>query len=264
MSGKESPDQSTSRMRRLRRQLVTIDRKIALGVAALLTFTGVATVPGTVVSEWTRARVFGPSRASVTAPSTPMSTSSTAASVTRSLSVVVPADARGSQLRPPVGAAPLPSWSDAVPSAGPPGTAHPSSPVQTGEPTEPSPTASPATASPTAAPPERTASQGFRVVEVFVRADPFNYTGTCPVTITFSGRISVAGGGGTVSFRFFRSDGASAPVQALKFDGPGSKDVRDTWTLGGAGERYSGWEAIQIYDPNDMRSGQATFAIQCR
>ena len=58
----------------------------------------------------------------------------------------------------------------------------------------------------------------FRVVEAMLRADPFDYTGRCPITIKFTGRISTAGGQGVVSFKFLRSDSASAPVQSLTFE----------------------------------------------
>ncbi len=106
---------------------------------------------------------------------------------------------------------------------------------------------------------------GFRVVEVFLRADPFDYVGPCPVTITFSGRISVAGGSGVVSYKFLRSDGASAPIETLAFDSPGSKDVSETWKLGGPGlPTFSGWESIQFFDPQELTSKQAIFKIQCQ
>ena len=107
----------------------------------------------------------------------------------------------------------------------------------------------------------------FRVVEVFLRADPFDHVGPCPVTITFSGRISVVGGSGTVSYKFLRSDGASAPIQTLTFDGPGSKNVSNTWRLGATTSRfnpYNGWEAIKIFDPQEMESNKAHFTIRCR
>lgn len=117
--------------------------------------------------------------------------------------------------------------------------------------------------SPRSAPPV-TGQSGFRVVEVFLRADPFDYSGPCPVKITFSGRISVVGGAGRVSYRFARSDGASAPVQTLTFDAPGSKDVSTIWTLGGAVlPNFSGWQAIEILEPQERRSGNATFKIRC-
>ncbi len=117
----------------------------------------------------------------------------------------------------------------------------------------------PATATPP--PPEPApANNTFRVVELTLRADPFNYKGRCPVTIRFTGRISVAGGGGTVSYKFLRSDGASAPVQTLRFAAPGSKKVSTSWRLG---KSYKGWQAIQIYDPKEQQSRQARFRIVC-
>ncbi len=100
-------------------------------------------------------------------------------------------------------------------------------------------------------------------MEVLLRADPFDYSGPCPVKITFSGRISVAGGGGTVSYKFLRSDGASAPIQTLPFTEAGSKDVSETWTLGGPGIKWSEWEAIKTFDPQEIESNHANFTIQC-
>jgi hypothetical protein len=108
-------------------------------------------------------------------------------------------------------------------------------------------------------------AQGFRVVEVILRADPFDFTGACPATINFSGRISVVGGSGRVSYKFLRNDGASAPVESLSFDSPGSKDIHTTWTVGGPGlPVYSGWEAVQILEPQAMKSNQAPFKIHCQ
>jgi hypothetical protein len=109
------------------------------------------------------------------------------------------------------------------------------------------------------------ASKGFRVVEVFLRADPFDFDGSCPITITFSGRISVAGGGGTVSYKWLRNDGASAPVETVTFEGPGSKDISTSWQLGGPGlPSYDGWQALQIFDPQPRTSERATFRIRCQ
>lgn len=120
---------------------------------------------------------------------------------------------------------------------------------------------------PVPAPSPPAAPSGFRVIEVRLRADPSNYTGSCPVRIQFSGRISVVGGSGTVSYRFLRSDGASAPVQTIRFDGPGSRDIETTWTLGAATPRfqpYSGWQAIKILEPAEIESNQAGFRLHCR
>lgn len=104
---------------------------------------------------------------------------------------------------------------------------------------------------------------GLSATGVSLQADPIDYVGACPVRITFSGRISVDGSG-TVSYKFLRSDGASAPTQTITFDGPGSQDISTTWDLGGTGFTYSGWESIQIIDPQALTSNQAAFSIQCQ
>jgi hypothetical protein len=101
----------------------------------------------------------------------------------------------------------------------------------------------------------------FHVIEAILRADPSDYTGPKPARIQFHGRISAVGGSGTVSFRFIRSDGASAPVQTVTFDGPGSKDVATEWQLSGD---YQGWEAIKTIDPQALESEHATFKVQIR
>ncbi len=110
--------------------------------------------------------------------------------------------------------------------------------------------------------PTTSTSTSFHVIEAIVRADPFNFSGVCPVTITFSGRISAVGAG-TVSYRFIRSDGASAPIETLTFNGSGSQDVTETWRLGGPAFTFSGWEAIRVIDPTALDSAHATFRIVC-
>ena len=96
-----------------------------------------------------------------------------------------------------------------------------------------------------------------------LRADPFAGSANCPVTVRFSGRISLVSGGGTVSFRFARSDGASAPVQSVTFTGPGSKDVSTTWQLGERGEHLVGWQRLVILDPVETQSAPAAFDLTC-
>jgi len=113
----------------------------------------------------------------------------------------------------------------------------------------------------TPAPPEP--QRTFRVVEASLRADPFNYSGPCPITLTFAGRISVVGGNGTVSYRFARSDGASAPIRRISFDQAGSKDVQTSWRLGGPGFTYSGWQALRIFEPQELDSNRASFNVRC-
>jgi hypothetical protein len=107
------------------------------------------------------------------------------------------------------------------------------------------------------------------VVGVEVTADPAELTGVCPIKITFNGRITVAGGAGTVSFTWVSSDGDVSPVKTIAFKGPGSMDVTSDWTVGTAdGPKGSGWSSIVITDPAgaaaEVRSSQhADFSFTC-
>jgi hypothetical protein len=105
----------------------------------------------------------------------------------------------------------------------------------------------------------------FRVSDVFLRAEPTNYVGSCPVTIKFTGMISASGGEGKVSYKFLRSDDAFAPIQTLTFKSPGSREINTAWTLGGTGlSSYSGWQSVQVIEPKEIVSKRAGFKIQCR
>ena len=47
------------------------------------------------------------------------------------------------------------------------------------------------------------------------------------------------------------------------FDGPGSKEISDTWTLGEPGSRSTEWAAVHILKPNDFTSDKASFSVVC-
>ncbi len=104
---------------------------------------------------------------------------------------------------------------------------------------------------------------GFRIIELGARASERTYRGPCPVTLRFRGRISVAGGAGTVSYKWQRSDGASAPLETIDFSRPGTEDIESTWRIGGPGMRYEGWKQIETFDPASQTSNRASFSIQC-
>jgi hypothetical protein len=98
--------------------------------------------------------------------------------------------------------------------------------------------------------------------EVF-SADPAEGELDCPVTISFTGRISVLQGTATVAYRWLRSDGASAPVQSVSFSKPGSETVTTSWQLGSPGDALSGWQAIEVVSPQQAKSNQAAFKVTC-
>ena len=90
------------------------------------------------------------------------------------------------------------------------------------------------------------------------------YSGRCPVTITFRGYIRV-NGPGTVTYHFERSDGGRGPDVTLEFDRPGMKPVSTTWTLGDPSSlpSFEGFVEIRIVTPHRMGSNKAKIHVKC-
>jgi hypothetical protein len=109
-------------------------------------------------------------------------------------------------------------------------------------------------------PPDPTPGQ---TVTASLKAVPESYSGTCPTVIKFSGSIR-SSEATPVTYRFLRSDGASAQVQTIQFDAPGNRNVETTWQLGGPQlPQFSGWQQIDILSPTQAKSNQASFKISC-
>jgi hypothetical protein len=106
----------------------------------------------------------------------------------------------------------------------------------------------------------------FAVIGAKLEADPRIYEGPCPTTIKFHGWIDT-NGPGTVKYIFERSDGAiDTIVKTVTFVAPPfHQAIPDTtWTLGGPGFTYTGWERIKILSPNaGFLSNQAMFQVKC-
>jgi hypothetical protein len=104
----------------------------------------------------------------------------------------------------------------------------------------------------------------FRVTYAGLAATPVAYSGACPATINFNGKIET-NGPGRVQYRFVRSDGGTGPIMDLDFDRAEVKYVTTTWTLGDARllPYYTGWVAIQILSPNSLESNHAEFKVSC-
>ena len=103
-------------------------------------------------------------------------------------------------------------------------------------------------------------AQSHQVVSATLAASPEVYDGQCPVTIKFSGNITVKGKG-PVKYTFVRSDGATGPVYTLDFDGAETKPVDTTWTL--SPPTFGEWVAIKILSPNELQSDRAAFKGTC-
>lgn len=113
----------------------------------------------------------------------------------------------------------------------------------------------------------RSPQEIMRVTAVQLKPTEANANSKCPITVTFSGRITTDGPG-TVRYTFTRNDGATGPEFTLDFKSAETKEVATTWTLGDASAlpHYSGWQAIKIISPNQLESDHeaGAFTISCQ
>jgi hypothetical protein len=121
-----------------------------------------------------------------------------------------------------------------------------------------------AAALPSAAQPNLAAAPAGRVIGAKLEAQPRQYRGPCPTVIKFVGSIETSGPS-TVKYVFDRNDNATDTndrhftLTAAPFHQP----VETTWTLGGPGMHYAGWEQIRSVSPNEFRGNKAEFEIWC-
>ena len=152
------------------------------------------------------------------------------------------------------------------PSPSPSSTPTPSpTPRPTPIPTKkPTPTATPTpTPTPTPSPTPSPTPVTFSGTGASASVNPTNFSGACPKQFTFTGNIT-ANAGGSLTYKWVRSDGASGSTQSLTFASSGTQSVTDdTWTLGGPGFTFTGWEKIQVLTPNSLESNQAIFNLAC-
>ena len=88
------------------------------------------------------------------------------------------------------------------------------------------------------------AARDIYVTAATLEAQPESYTGPCPATIKFIGRIT-AKGKGTVKYTFTRNDGGIVPTSTIYFDGSAAtQTVTNTWTLSVAS--YTGWQTLKV------------------
>jgi hypothetical protein len=100
------------------------------------------------------------------------------------------------------------------------------------------------------------------VTEVTVTVTPPAFTGNCPKTFVFTGKITTDSSD-MVSYGWKRSDGAVHPLQTIEFTRPGTKDFTYNWTVGTDGKSYSGWVVLETKSPNKMTSTKANFTLKC-
>ena len=90
--------------------------------------------------------------------------------------------------------------------------------------------------------------------------------GPCPTTFNFTGTITAAGwqagSNRVITYRFERSDGTNEKThQWTSPIGGGSKQVVDSWSLGGTSER---WEVLHVLTPIDVVSQKSHIHPHCQ
>lgn len=99
----------------------------------------------------------------------------------------------------------------------------------------------------------------FQVTKVTAEVEPEIFTGTCPKSATYTGKITT-NGAGTVSYRWVRSDGTSE-TRMLNFSAAGTQAV----TSANVNYTHSAthWAKLEVLAPNAMTSDQAKFTLNC-
>ena len=105
-----------------------------------------------------------------------------------------------------------------------------------------------------------TGGAAFAVTEALASVTPPTYTGTCPKSFAFAGRITT-NGAGAVTYRWERSDGETSPTLTLNFpSGSAQTTVPAAWNAERSGT-YS--MRLHVLTPNEVLSEPATFTASC-
>lgn len=108
--------------------------------------------------------------------------------------------------------------------------------------------------------------ENFRVTKVRLTAVPSTYSDTCPAKVTLTGTIRVAGGDGSVDYRFIRPAGEASPLRSARFDESGGKSVSETLRLSfeRIGARpLTAIAQLKTYSPDTKESNPAPVSITC-
>ena len=110
----------------------------------------------------------------------------------------------------------------------------------------------------------------FKVSGASVSASPAAFNGLCTstMTTTFTATINVPAHtpGGTVTYHWTRSDGATGPAKTLHFNaGDTFHTASDTWSFGAAnGNGSTYWEAVVVTAPNGVTSSHGNATLTCQ
>ena len=84
----------------------------------------------------------------------------------------------------------------------------------------------------------------------------------CPVQVEVEGRIGIAGQGGTVRYRWERSDGAVSEERSVVVRGR-DETVTDRWWINAPGKTIHVGFRLHVLAPNDTTSSEVTTSVEC-
>lgn len=118
--------------------------------------------------------------------------------------------------------------------------------------------------------PTKPSAPAFAIAGVTLSVSPSTVSGACSTStdFTFTGTITAPAGtkGGSVTYRWYHSDGTSSSNQSISFGaGVTSKTVTEKWSLGAAqGDGSTYWGQLKTTAPNAKNSSQASFKFTCK
>ncbi len=101
-------------------------------------------------------------------------------------------------------------------------------------------------------------SEGHHRIQADLAAVPSLYSGPLPAPIELRGLIAVSRPC-EVEYLFMRSDNTMSPIQRLRFDRPGAREVVSRWAVPWEG---AGWATLRIVRPVQVDSERATFEVR--
>ncbi len=108
----------------------------------------------------------------------------------------------------------------------------------------------------------QTAGRVIRAQVTVTNNLPKNVAARCPIQEDFNGTITT-NGPAQVTYTWASSDNSTWPQATLRFAGAGTQTVKETWTLGGAGQNVNAWVRLKVLSPNAYMSNQAAFSFKC-
>lgn len=104
--------------------------------------------------------------------------------------------------------------------------------------------------------------QEFAVTGAKMTVYPKDYSGKCPVKVTFTVEL-ITNAAGTVVYQWLRGDGTRSKKQSIVFYEAGTQYITDDWKVGAPGDDLSDWEAIYIDEPNHQTFAPVKFFYDC-